>query len=274
MNLKKYFYFRSVFGALILAGFTLQARAQERSSDWLRMDKCARASANDTNVLFEDDFKWGYSLPEIQQKFREIYTSGKRLSQRAYFDQEKNKLMLPPLSESQPPIEIEKKFIQNIILHIEEAFQKNVIDAVFFPDLGHSHLFIPDKRWEKIYAPMPVSQMSLMMQKILADSSIKILYHTAEQLQMLDENKQLLPDERVQFRFKTRNLVGSNDGSKKLLFLQDPTSAANTAHDLPGYYYYSGGFNISASQEGCFVYHHDGQAFYFDISLHDLAPRP
>jgi hypothetical protein len=39
---------------------------------------------------------------------------------------------------------------------------------------------------------------------------------------------------------------------------------------LPGHRDWSAGFNISASQDGCFAYQHKGQTIYFDLSLHDL----
>lgn len=220
-----------------------------------------------------EDFHWGYSLPELIARFKEIYSSQKRLAKRAYWDSKAQVLKLPHYRERGGDVVVPLRLVESVRNHIEAGFEQNVIDGVFFPDMGHSHLLIPTQKYEEIYEPYPVPQLTKFYEKLFADVDLKILYHTAEQLKVRDENGQALPDERLKFRFKTRNLVGFNDGSRKLLFLQNPQSPANTAHDLEGHFYYGAGFNLSANEKGCFRYSKSGKDYFFDISLFDLESQ-
>jgi hypothetical protein len=96
-----------------------------------------------------------------------------------------------------------------------------------------------------------------------------LLYHTAEQLQTLDENNELLNDRHLRWRFFTRNLVGDNAHLARLDLLHEPTHPSNTSRKMPGHRYWGSGFNISANKDGCFPYVFDGVTYWFDISLSD-----
>jgi len=99
---------------------------------------------------------------------------------------------------------------------------------------------------------------------------LKILYHTAEQLHMLEDG-QLISDRLVQWRFYTRNLLGDNKGEGRLELIHQPTSSHNTARGLmPGHRYWGAGFYISASIDGCFPYTYKDKTYYFDLNLHGL----
>lgn len=224
--------------------------------------------------LYSGEFKWDYDIPGMLLKFVEIYQSPKRLPRRAYWDQSKNILKLPYLEDRGGDIEITESFIQSVVRHIEKAFELKYVDAVFFPDMGHSHLLIPNKLMKDKYNHYPVSDMTGMYRDLFKDDRIQILYHTAEQLKTLDDNGAVLPDPKIQWRYKTRNIVGFNSPSTNLRILQNPSSKANTVSEVPGHYWWGGGFNLSAQKEGCFEFQAQGRTMYFDLSMFDLEPDP
>lgn len=219
--------------------------------------------------LYNEDFKWGYSLPQLIQRFAEIYNSNKRLKNRAYLD-ERKVIRLPFYEQRGGSVEVDPKFVENIGQHILSAYRHKAIDGVFFPDMGHSHFFIPTGKYNEVYAPLPTERQSETYQRFFLDPDLKILYHTAEQLKTRDEDGIVFPDVRIQYRFKTRNLLGSNDGATDVEFLQNPQHAANTVGELPEYRYWGSGFNISANKNGCFSVLINGEPFKFDLSLYDL----
>ncbi|WP_374030082.1 hypothetical protein [Bdellovibrio bacteriovorus] len=235
--------------------------------------RCQPLSAHE-KALYSNDFRWGFDLPGMMQKFTEIYDSEKRLPRRAYWDAQKNVLKLPYDEFRGGDIEINENFVQSIARHIERAFEAKYIDAVFFPDMGHSHLLIPQQLMTDKYDKYPVQQMSLMYQDMFKDSQVEVLYHTAEQLKALDDNGQVLNDEHIKWRHHTRNIVGLINPTTDLKVLQNPQSKANTVGEVPGYYWWGAGFNLSAQKEGCFEYRHNGRVYYFDLSMYDLEPDP
>jgi hypothetical protein len=228
------------------------------------------SSPTSPEKLYAEDFKWGYSLAELISRFTEIYQISKRLNQRAYWDSSEKKIKLPYGFDRGGSVVVPESFIENISRHIEVAFKKNLIDGVFFPDMGHSHFLIPTDHYEASYSKFPVSRQSRMYERLFSDREIKILYHTAEQLQTRDDSGALVSDPRVQFRFQNRNLVGLNDGTQNIIILQNSSSPANTAHDLEGHTYYGAGFNLSANEKGCFRSQRQGEDIFFDMSLFDL----
>ena len=219
-------------------------------------------------IIYSSDFSWDYSLIELRKKSDEIYMSAKRLKNRAYVNAE-GQIVLPYDISRGGNIVITQSFVEQISSHIEQGFQQNIIDAVFFPDMGHSHLFIPQKKYDNFYSKFEPNQFSQFYQKLFADTDLKILYHTAEQLKTRDENGHLIQDAATINRYQTRNLIGSNN-NKTIFTIQNPESPANTAHDLPNHYYWGAGFNLSAQQNGCFSYRKNGQIHFFDLSMYDL----
>ncbi len=234
--------------------------------------RCAPKAAGE-GTIYQSDFRWDYTLPELKARFAEIYASPKRLDRRAYWDAEKNRLMLPHDAERGGDLEIGENFVRAVARHIERAFELDYIDAVFFPDMGHSHILVPDRLWKEKYSNYPVSKMSDLYRDMFADARLQIFYHTAEQLKML-ENGQLVADERVRFRHKTRNIAGLTKPDAELNVYQNPASPANTVSGVPGHFWWGAGFNFSAQKDGCFVYRAGGREYRFDISLYDLPYDP
>lgn len=234
-------------------------------------DRCAPPLPSEEKI-YQSDFRWNYTLPEMKTRAEEMYASPKRLDKRAYWDAKANSYVLPPSYEG-PPVKIGAPLAAALRSHIQQALELGYADAVFFPDMGHSHLLIPDALWKSKYDKYEPSQYSEMYEEMLADPAVQIFYHTAEQLKTLEGN-QPINDEQLLFRRANRNIAGAIKPPSKLRVLQNPQSAANTVSDVPGYRWWGAGFNFSAQQDGCFIYEHKGRTYRFDISLHDLPPDP
>jgi hypothetical protein len=230
---------------------------------------CSKENPNDP-IIYSSDFIWDYTLPQLKNKFSEMYVSPKRLKNRAYIDEKTREIILPSVTSQGGPIVITNAFVENIANHIEQGFEKGIVDAVFFPDMGHSHFFIPQEKFDNVYSKFEPNQFNLFYQKLFADPDLKILYHTVEQLKFRDENGELIQDPAIIGRYQTRNLVGTNQARAPIFNIQNPESNANTARELPGHHYWGAGFNLSANQNGCFSYTANGQIYFFDLSMYDL----
>ncbi|MCM2268382.1 MAG: hypothetical protein NDI60_11500 [Elusimicrobiales bacterium] len=234
--------------------------------------RCAPPAAGE-EVIYQSDFHWNYPMKEMMERFDEMYVSPKRLDKRAYWDKKANSLVLPSTREDEAPVKIGPALIDALRWQIERALQLGYADAVFFPDMGHSHLLIPDALWESKYATYPNDQTSRMYEEMLSDPAIQIFYHTAEQLKFLQDN-QPIQEEALLFRRANRNIAGPIKPSGDLTVFQNPASAANTVGEVPGYRWWGAGFNFSAQKDGCFTYRHKGKTYRYDISLHDLPMKP
>lgn len=225
--------------------------------------------------VYSSDFKWNLTLDEIKILANIMYKSEKRLARRAYYDESIKSLVFPEGPTRGGNVRIPEQFIKTIAKHVEKAFQRGYIDAVLFPDMGHSHFLVPLAFYKKEIEPIPVNQFNILYEKIMKNKDVKVVYHTAEQLQVMDESKKLLDDKKLQWRYFTRNLVGHNTPEPDLeLINATATSNANTVGEASGYYWWGGGFNIHANKNGCFEFIKDGKKMYFDLSLYDLEPAP
>ncbi len=243
---------------------------EDGAIDWGAVAARCAPPAEDEEPVYLSDFEWGYSLERMATRFDEIYASGKRLDGRSFYDEASDAFVFPQIESWGGQAVMPRRVVENVRMHIEKALARGYADFIFFPDMGHSHYFIPMDTYQSVYAPYSVSEHTTMLERLLDDPELKVLYHTAEQLQQLDEDKNLLPDRHLQWRFFTRNVVGDNDWNGRIDLLHEPESAANTSHDLEGHYYYGAGFYISAVAEGCFPYVHEGKVYYFDISFTDM----
>ncbi len=232
-----------------------------------------RCQVKPLDQLYSSDFRWDYSLAELIHRFFEIYNSPRQLPKKAYWDPKTQKIKLPYEPSRGGDVEISENFVRSISRHIEKAFELDVIDGVFFPDMGHSHLLIPESLFKRKYAQFSNANFKGFYETAFKDPELRILYHTAEQLKLLDDEGQLINDPRIQHRFRTRNIVGFNHPRSELQFYNNPNSRYNTVQAVPGYHWWSAGFNISGNEKGCFSYQHRGQTYYFDLSLYDLEPE-
>lgn len=213
--------------------------------------------------LYRSDFYWGITFKDMMVKYDHLYNSGKRLRNRAYWDGQASVYKLPFEFNFGGEVVLPKSFIEATRHHIERALERRYVDAVFFADMGHSHFFIPEEKYEKVYKPIPPKEMNRLYEKLLSDSEAVVLYHTAEQLESSQDRHDL-------WRFFTRNLLGENKKGGEVYVLPAVEQSRNTLHNLPGYRYWGAGINVSASVDGCFEFFDGKMKRYFDLSLYDL----
>jgi len=236
---------------------------------------CAPPTGDEPTV-YNSDFHWGYDLNSLKERYDEIYKSGKRLLHRATYDSQSDKVYLHHSGIQQvKPVLASWNFVNSVRRHIENAIKMTYVDRVFFPDMGHSHMLVDREFFELEISNLPVSEMNKAYEMMINHPKTRFLYHTAEQLQTLDKDNQLLPDKQLQWRFYTRNLVGDNH-SDRLWIYKDLNTKANTVNspDDQNFHWWSAGFNISASINGCFPFNNGHEIQYFDISLSDLPSQP
>lgn len=237
---------------------------------WEQIAARCTPPAEDEPVVYSNDFKWDYTREEMATRADEMYGSGKRLLDRAYYEEETGTFVLPILESWGGRVTLSRRLVENVTLHIQKSLQMGYAEHVFFPDMGHSHYFIPQALWESEYAGGAVSEIAQMRTRLIDDPELLVLYHTAEQLDMLDENKEPLDDPWIRFRLETRNVVGDNDWKGEILLPQNPESKANTVKDMDGHRYYGAGFSIHASEDGCFPFYQGGELKWYDLSFSDL----
>jgi hypothetical protein len=262
------------FGFAILASSAMGQSASAQSQP-LR-NECLAPAANEPYVI-ASDFSWNMTGPEMSQAFDRSYKSPKRLHKRFYFDPQSKTWQAPlPFEDSNGAAvlaTIPDNFTKNITLHIEKALERGYAEYVFFPDMGHSHFFLPEKIWNKKYDHLELpAQFVKIYEGLTSEPELKVLYHTGEQLKFTGEDQKLINDSWLQWRYYTRNILGDNLGKALLdiLFIGKDSTEYNTVRTVDKHFYWSSGFNIHASNQGCFSYNFKGQTLYFDISFEDL----
>jgi len=233
---------------------------------------CKRPTAQE-RFVYTDDFKGSYaSIAELKKSFEELYESGSRLKGRVYYDEKLQSYIFP---HEQGPVKIDDTFIKSITKHIEVSLERRYADFIFFPDMGHSHLHLPEKDYDKL---INITPNNTMYEVFFANRNLKVLYHTAEKLAVRQGERFNGPfpqDPMLLWRYFSRNPVGDNNGGENvfILFQQHDLDKYNTVKDVPGYLEYSSGFDLSASKNGCFPYKFKEKIFYFDMSLESLPCR-
>jgi len=255
------------------------ASALDNPNHWQESIERCQTHPDQSEELLSNEFKWGYTLLEMQDQFEKTYASGKRLLLHANYDNQSASFKIYDNSDAKTikSLVINKNFIKSVTRQIETALKMGYASYVFFPDMGHSHLYFKEDHWLKNYQSLATNksgQKHLLYEKMFADPELKALYHLSEQLEFKDEHGHLHNDEVLNFKYWTRNFLGQNNQSGLYdLPVSNDQTKFNTVAGLPDYHLYSSGFAISSSQKGCFPYEdQNGVIRYFDISLHD--PRP
>ncbi len=266
------------FCAFVLI-FSIAAQGKDQTAFNIEVAKQrCQVSFHQTPEVYANDFKWGYTLLEMSDRFEEIYDSGKRLNMHAEYNPGEDQFYIFYDDKDHLPVAITEDFIKSVTNQIEVALANRFADYVFFPDMGHSHLHFPESHWQKEYTGenAPPKPRNNLYQKMLADPKMKALYHLAEQLQLQDEDKNLLADDLLVFKYWHRNFVGYNDTSRDFQIEVAPADKNyNTVGSIDEHHGYSAGFAVSASKDGCFPYiDKDGVTRYFDIGLQDPRYDP
>lgn len=233
---------------------------------------------SESKEVYMNDFKWGVTLLEMSDKFEEIYSSGKRLYMHTNYDKDKKEFVTYLNRKDGLPVTLTENFIKSVTNHIEVAIANGFADYVFFPDMGHTHLYFPQSHWDSEYGNFDKSSKNQpnLYKKMLSDPKMKALYHLAEQLKMQDENKKVLKDKTLFFKYWHRNFVGMNDGTKNYqIEVAEEGALYNTVKNMDEHDSWSAGIAVSASEKGCFPYiDKDGNTRYFDIGLVDPRYDP
>lgn len=229
-------------------------------------ERCQPEAPTDLK-LYSTDLRWNQPLAEMKERYERIYSSGKRLPRRAYRDAATGALRLP---HEDGTIAIPEEFVAAVRTHIEKALRRKYADAVFFSDLGHSHVLIPEQKHQEHYRH--IGSRADFYTQLFKDRDIRFLYHTAEQLQTAEQLHTAGSDPHLAWRQNTRNLVGENRPDGEVHVEPGYHERAHTLRDVAGYHWYSAGFNLSASRDGCFPFiTPTGETRYFDLSLYDLT---
>jgi len=263
-------------GGRVLAAFAalcLFVQAHAATDIALAKQRCQPQSDSDP-IVYASDFRWGYTLEDMNSRFDELYKSGKRLTGRAYYEPATDQFIFPhkELNGDITKIVIPPRFIASVAQHAEEGLARSYVDAIFFPDMGHSHFFMPQAFYDEVIRPIPGRDRKARYEAMMQNPELKILYHTAEQLHMKDmDTKKLEAGQYLQWRYYTRNLVGYTDGSGKVEIHKLLNENFNTVRNYPGHRYWGAGFYMSASENGCFSFQgKNGQQLFFDLSLDSL----
>lgn len=190
----------------------------------------------------------------LRSKYLKIYNSEKRLRNRMYL--KGGEFSLP---HNGLDVTVKRNFLNTVAHQVEFAYQMNVVENLYYPDMGHMHLYLPENK------------VNIEMESALADAQLKVIYHTAEQLMMKSGPSVRDTLAYRQFRYRTRNLVGSFDGKGILeVSYAHNNPKFNTLKEIPAYpnyHDYNSTLYISANKDGCIGYYVDGCLLYFDLSF-------
>ena len=153
------------------------------------------------------------------------------------------------------------RFITETIRHLKEMIVAGAARYLFPLDANHGHLGIPIATWEK-YKQLPPDQV---MQKILQDPSLIVLYHTAEHLQIPEPRDDGVRSD-VKSWVEKRNVVGFFDGRPNHILTPDPRGYGVAMPE--GYWPYSG-FEFLASPMGELFVFVANKTITFDIGFED-----
>lgn len=256
-----------------ISGSTVEKTPKFSPEEWAHIEKNCLAEKPDDAFLYWDDFPWKQNREDVEKRAKALYVSPKRLKTRAYYDAVRGQFVFPKDSTRAEAV-IPTRFLVGVRTHVEQALRLGYADSVIFSDMGHSHFFLPEKIYQENYTGIWTPES---LTAFLNEPSLKVLYHTAEQIELAekDESGESYPvkDKWSGWRYYTRNVVGMNDGSARMEVLLHQGDGYNTLRDYEGHHY-SAGFNLSANEKGCFPYRHKGETKWFDLSMEDIGMDP
>lgn len=208
--------------------------------------------------------------------FQQFYLSDRRLHQRAFWDVDTKQVKVAiRTKEGLKEATVAPRFLRTVQNQLRLALERRYAHYAFFPDMGHSHFLIPEKSWST-YSKIPEKDWHLFYEKVMDDEGLRIFYHTAEQLDLMDGAGDLLDDRLTQWRYFSRNILGPNTGAEtylEVVFVENPHSF-NTVRSYPKHIWYGAGFYLHSSRNGCFSYRlPDGAIHYFDFGFHSFPPE-
>ena len=245
---------------LPLAIVPAQANFKKASAFDIELSRKRCTPPTPEEAVYVRQSTWNHSSEYIKKLAKQVYHSPGRLANRAYYNPKTQRFHATFHDET---LEISQRLIKSVTSHIETALAMGYADHIIFSDMGHAHILAPKKIYESIQPSLFKDTLAFFY----AHPQTKFLYHTAEQLRMLNDDNKLINDRYLQQRFFTRNLVVDNTGSSEIHLAQSPIHEVyNTVRSWPNHRYMSG-FDISANRNGCFPYYDKNNNLkYFDIS--------
>lgn len=259
---------KPIFIVLLLFSFAGVAQVLDPA----RLQQHCQKPLVDEPIIYQEDYSFSDNLDvaKMTAKFDRFYQGPQRLKGRLFYDSKAKKIYTSGDLNS----EISPLLIESISAHISLALKRNYAQFAFFPDMGHSHFYIPKDVWNKKYKDLaPATGLYAALSN---ERQLKMLYHTAEQLVIRDSNKVMPLDPWLQWRYYSRNIMGQNRGASSSLevLLQPDLQAYNTVKEYDDYASYSAGFYLQAHQNGCFSFQAaDGKTLYFDVSFDEFPVR-
>jgi len=190
-----------------------------------------------------DKNPWWYSYADVDRLYEKHYNRESQLKDAIYF---KDGAFFVKISAGieDLTLEIPPSFLANIMVHLRDGLEKEWFRYVFWPDLNHGHLFLPDEIRKK-YVKLEWKDYYRLA---FGDRKLGVLYHAAEHFCHLDP---------ANTRFiETRNILGWFDG--RPMELTTAKLGDNLKHieannaDIPEGHSLIWPVEISASKKGLF----------------------
>ena len=127
--------------------------------------------------------------------------------------------------DSSPEIcgsEMNQKIVSAVASHIEQALELGHADFIYYPDMGHTHLFVP---------------VNSTVEDPLKDPKLLFLYHTGELILYKSGSilsGELKEDPWIKSRYAKRNIIGTLDPKEKIKMVSSD-STFNTVRKIEGY---------------------------------------
>lgn len=245
------FLYKIVCTLLILWIFVALAQAEERP--------CSPEAIGEA-TLSRGHIKIVHGVEQARQDFETIYDDPRRLRGRFYKNDSGQILHRWRDTE----VVIPGEFVSRLTERIENALALQYADHLYYADLGHAHLLLP-----QTVAPQALEREGdQLLRSALASLDLGFLFHTAELYKLragTAMNGELTSDPWLQWRYHSRNFFA--DARNPLLtVLFQPPPQYNTVRAIEGYRAVTEVY-FSANKNGCFTYRQNGRTYYFDISL-------
>lgn len=216
-------------------------------------------------AFVEYPFGWFYTLDEIEELYEIEYYENNRLDNfiryenGRYISQCDNELS-----------EIPEKFINTTLKMLQQMLDRRLTKYLFRLDAFHGHFFVTEGQFDSKYRNRNTLEM---MQELVNDDSLRILFHCAEHLALRDPPNTGAIDKDAEQLIKLRNIIGRYDeGTIEVLTPSQNglvgSGKSNTAI-IPQGYRGVGAITFMANINGEFSIIHGGQTIWLDMSLCD-----
>lgn len=250
--------------------FAAPTSAAETQSLVSSLENCRQEIATD-GFLYRKHFnEWEFDPLTMTSYFTEIYKSPLRLLKRAWVQGAQVQVPIEINERSFENILVPTPFVQNLVMHFREALEQEYAKHIFFPDMGHGHFYLPTEEYKNFLQNSAGLSEPQKMQKLLTYKTLKIMYHTSEQLSRAPRNGQKSEyNKEWQWRNLVRHIVGQNSPRTSLQVYRDDSHFVKTGYTSVG-----GSFYFSANQAGCFRANLGDQTINFDISFKPYGVDP